>query len=168
MIDLLKYCVYSGRMDLVFLSLVREFRTRPTAAKAVTLYELFCAEGAPARLSAGAALPPRNLHIRQAIERLRENLRRAKERDRDKHRFAAPATTPPAFLFDFIVEQIENDREGPLAQVSRDYDPQRTPVENLPEGQMSPGQRQFVANVWNRRVRLHLASAGFRSIATVS
>src|SRR5829696_3291893 len=73
LIDLLNYCVRSVQMDPVFAFLVEEYRLSPSQAKAVALYDMFAAPGAPARISAEDLLPPRELALQIIIENLRRS-----------------------------------------------------------------------------------------------
>ena len=74
LVALLNYCVYSVQPEPLFAFLVREFHFDPTAIRAVTLHDVFCAPGAPARLRAPAVLEPRDLRLRRTIDALRAAL----------------------------------------------------------------------------------------------
>jgi hypothetical protein len=74
-----------------------------------------------------------------------------------------PTIVPPRELFDFVVRRLE----ASLNQVGANFDPQRSPLENLPAGQLNEGQRSFVENVWKRQVRPHLVASGFRRVANI-
>jgi hypothetical protein len=74
---------------------------------------------------------------------------------------------PSAHLFDSVVSHLRGLEGGTMARIARDYDPERTPLENLPGGTMNASQRFFVDNVWRPRLRPRLVAAGFWRIATV-
>ena len=148
LIDFLDYCVRSIQMDPVFLFLVREYRNGPTPAKAVALYEMFCAPNAPARISAQTVLPPYDVRLREAIILL------------------TPSFLPAKYLFDSVVRELEK-RPRSSAYVRR-YKTDRTPVENLPHGKMTPAQRHFVEKIWQPVIRPHLVAAGFWRVASVA
>src|SRR5437762_12064592 len=61
LIDFLDYSVRSIQMDPVFIFLVREYHTGPTVAKAVALYDLFCAPDSQGRISCLNSLPPKDM-----------------------------------------------------------------------------------------------------------
>src|SRR5438105_2726957 len=73
LMNLIVYCVRSIQMDPVFLCLVQDYRTSPTVAKAVALYDLFCVPNGLARLSTQEVIPPMNLRIQSAIRPFREH-----------------------------------------------------------------------------------------------
>ena len=167
LLDLLQFCVLSARLEPVFALLVREYRAAPTAARALALYDLFCAPGAPARIRADAALPPYDLRLPRAIAPLRAALAQ-QARPRPEEEGPGPAPPRPAnYLFDQVVEWLRQRPDGPLQAVGRDFDPDRPPLENLPGGRMSAGQRAFVENVWRPRVRPALVAAGFWQVAAL-
>ena len=74
-----------------------------------------------------------------------------------------PTIVPPRELYDFVVRRLESS----LNHVGANFDPQRSPLENLPTGQLNEGQRSFVENVWKRQVRPHLVASGFRRVANI-
>jgi hypothetical protein len=150
LVDLLEYCVRSMQTDIVFSFLVREYRIHPTAAKALALYEMFCAADAPARIAAPRAFPPYAMRIHAAVQPLLQN-----------------PTLPPKYLFDFIVAELEKGSESSFHNVGSHYDPGRDPWENLPGGKMNAGQRAFVEKVWEPTIRPRLVQAGFRRIADI-
>jgi len=190
LIDLLEFCVISVRMDPVFVFLVGEYRTHPTAPGAVALYELFCARDAPARVSALRALPPYDLRLSAAARPLAESLERTRDaRDAEAEAAAAeetgedgggpgvvapsgvlppPPLFPARYIFDEVVRQLESGRRGQLREVGELYDPTLTPYENLPGRRMTPGQQAFVDRVWAPRVRPRLVAAGFRRVADIA
>lgn len=166
LLDLLRYCVLSMRLEPLFVLLVREYASAPTAAKAVTLFDVFCAVGAEGRLSCRPALPPLAPHLSQAIEPLRVALERKRTTPVDPDN-AVFVPLPPKFLFDELVRAIRDDSSGVFQLVASEYDPARTPYENLPGGKLNDGQRFFVERVWQPRLRPRLVSAGFWRVATL-
>ena len=156
LLDFLDYCVRSIQMDLVFLFLVREYRDSRTAAKAVALYDMFCAPNAPGRISVGHALPPYDVRLRETIRPLAMNLAQS----------STPPLSPPKYLFDSLAGEIE--LRSPSLHKAREYKPNRTAVENLPGGKMTPVQRHFVEKIWEPIIRPRLVSAGFWRMTTIA
>jgi len=75
----------------------------------------------------------------------------------------------PRYLFDAVVNELtDTAAEETLAAILDHYDPDRSPHENLPGGRMSAGQRAFVEQVWEPRLRPYLVAAGFRRIANIA
>jgi hypothetical protein len=167
LIDLLQFCVVSGQPEPLFVFLAREYRLRPTAAGALALYDVFCCPGAPARLKADATLPPRDLRLLAAVQALRQACDGARAAAATEAEGPVPLPTPAGHLFDAVVADLTAAPDGPLASVGRQFDPGRTPLENLPGGKMTPGQRAFVENVWRRTARPLLVAAGFWRVATL-
>ncbi len=174
LIDLLEYCVISVNTDALFLYLAREYQLQPTAAKAVALYDSFCAFDAAARISSEFALPPKDMRIALAIEPYRRNgpkqdrlpTKNGKEVDDNDQEPTAPPM-PPKYLFDFVIQELSSGLDSGSGQVWQAYDPGLSPHENLPNGQMNASQRAFVDNVWQPRVRPKLVHAGFWRIAAI-
>jgi hypothetical protein len=167
LIDLLDYCVRSIQMDPVFSFLAYEYRDFPTVPKAVALYEIFCAPQAPARISLDDLLPPRDLRLRAALQPLQLHWNRFQAAQRDPAQPRPPVFLPPKFLFDATLVELEL-RTANFRKIRRRYNPQLSPIANLPGGKMSAGQRAFVEKVWEPRLRPWLAGAGFRRIATIA
>jgi hypothetical protein len=166
LLDFLQYCVLSVQVEPVFALLAREYRMAPTAARALTLYDLFCAPDAPARIRAPAALPPYDLRLPRAVEPLRLPPP-PPPADADEGVGTTVPIGPPNYLFDFVVAQLRQGPSDPLQGAGHKFDPARTPLENLPGGRQTAGQRAFVENVWRPRVRPALAAAGFWRVATI-
>ncbi len=166
LIDLLDYGVRAVQPDLLFVFLVQEYRQHPTTPKAVTLYDVFCAPPAPARLSAAEMLPPRNLQIELALRPLRLNLDQV-DTARASAAVAPPLFLPPKFLFDAIDLHLR-EKSAALLALQRRYRPQRTPLANLPGGKMNASQRHFVERVWEPKLRPWLVAAGFRRITSIA
>jgi hypothetical protein len=147
LIDFLDYSVRSAQMDALFVFLVGEYQRNPTNVRAVTLYDFFCAPGAPARVSAEEFLPPRNLQLEMSLRRARV------------HWMQRQTFLPPTFLQGASTE---------LRRIRRQYRVRRTPFENLPGGTMTAGQRRFVDQVWQPRLRPGLVAAGFRQVTAIA
>jgi hypothetical protein len=160
LIELLNYCVRSVQMDPIFGFLVDEYRLCPTAPKAVALYDVFLAPEAPARINAAALLPPREQSLQVVIQNFRSGLAPSVT--------AKPKIQPGKFVFDALVLHIRKNRRGSLTKIKRRYNPKLSAIENLPGGKMTAGQRRFVEQVWQPRVRPVLVLAGFRRIANIA
>lgn len=171
LIDLLEFCVISINMDAVFLFLVKEYQVSPATERAAALYDVFCAPAAPARLQLEPHLPPKNPRIRQALApylAAREHLSSG-EAASDEEGPTNWMLLPPKYLFDFLADALRDARGGdPLEEIGRTYDPELSPVENLPGGKMSSAQKFFTEYVWGPQVRPRLTAAGFRRIANVA
>lgn len=194
-IDLLEFCVMSVNMDALFLHLVDEYRLRPQADSALALHDLFCAAGAPARISVLAVLPPKDVRIERAVAAFRPpppqgvvaesetpSDRVSSDRDSsDRDSDAAPEQThlprppmfrppmfPPKYLFDPVTAALLTGSQTPWQRLQTQYDPDKTPLENLPGGRMTGAQRSFVDFIWTPNVRPRLVAAGFWKLATVA
>ena len=165
LIDLMQYCVYAVRMEPLFAFLVHEYRRQPTPAAAVGLYEVFCMVGAPARIRAEAALPPRDLRLVRSIEPLRQatGTPSPEATEVEQPRLVNPSKT----VFDYLLDHFAAAADSPLAAAAQEFDPSRTPLENLPGGKMTAGQRAFVDNVWRPVVRPRLVAAGFWRVGAI-
>ncbi len=167
MIDLLEYCIRSVQMEPVFVFLVSEYRVGPTALKALALYDVFCAPQALGRIRAAPNLPPLSFRIHASVQPLQRWRQQSASPNADPSTIG-PAPLPVKFLFDFIVDYLEADPSGTCRRVSQDFDPNLTPVQNLPGGKMSPAQRAFVERIWEPILRPQLVAAGFRRIANIA
>lgn len=166
LIDLLDYSMRALQTDVLFVFLVQEYRQFPTTPKAVALYEIFCALSAPARLSCTEMLPPVLLQIEAALRPLQLNLTQVAAA-RAAGFVAPPLILPARYIFDAIVLHLRK-KSPSLQAVERDCQPYRTPVENLPEGRMSAGQRHFVEKVWEPKLRPWLVATGFRRMTSIA
>ena len=169
-LDLLRYCVMSVNMEPLFLFLAGEYRVRPTHASALTLFDLFCAIEAPARLKAYELLPPRELNLAAEISRIRERwtaMQAPPAPAEDEEPARSAPSWPARTLFDALVKGVRADTHGRLETVSANYDPRLTPQENLPDGKLSDVQRRFVEHVWQPLVRPRLTAAGFWQVGTI-
>jgi len=162
LIEALNYCVRSVQMDPIFAFLVDEYRVSPTAAKAIALYDLFLAPNAPARINAAEHLPPRELGLQVLIQSFR--------RGSGPQPAAVPTlqVQPGKFVFDAVALHLRKNRRGAIAKIKRRYNPKLSATENLPGGKMTVGQKRFVEQIWQRRVRPALVGAGFRRIANIA
>lgn len=165
---LLRYCVLSVTMEPLFVYLVQEYRYRPAHAAALALFDVFCAQQAPARLRAYELLPPRALRVQAAIAAVRAQWAQMQLAESPPEDTAVRIATPARTLFDEIERGVQQDASGRLARLRRAYDPQRTPEENLPGGKLNEGQRQFVERVWQPVVKPRLVAAGFWRVETVA
>jgi hypothetical protein len=73
-VKLLQYCVRSVTMEPLFVFFARQYQHRPNHLTALTLYDLFCASNAPARLAAAALWPPFDLRLIAVMQMLRTQL----------------------------------------------------------------------------------------------
>ena len=166
MINLLDYAVRSVQPDVLFIFLVQEYQQHPTAAKAVALYDVFCAPKALARVSASEILPPFNIQIEAAIRPLRLHLAQTQAAPAAAE-IVPPLILPTKSLFDPIVLYLRKKSAG-LRAIKRHYRPSRSPFANLPEGRMNAGQRYFVDHVWEPVLRPCLIRAGFRRMTAIA
>jgi hypothetical protein len=172
LIRFLHFCVYSVEMAPLFVALAKEYRFRPTVPGALALYECFCAQDAPARIRADVVLWPRDMRLERMISRLRQEVQifeaavqasspaEGAESSGTRRR-TPPPPAPVVFLFDHVVEHLAGEGAGTLDTAARAFDPAREPMENLPGGRLTAGQRAFLENVWRPRIRPRLVSAGF-------
>lgn len=171
LMDLLEYCVFSIQLDPIFDFLVRDYRNLPSAPKATAIFDVFCQPQAPGRIGAHKLLPPFDQRLSKEIDHLRQPFQRTEESvDADGTRRATTLTfprLPPKYLFDAITAELARSSES-LRRIGELYDPRRTPIENLPGGVMTAGQKQFVDQVWQPRIRPQLISAGFFRVADIA
>ncbi len=171
LLDLLQFCILSVRMEPLFAYLVREYQIQPTMTRALAIYDVFCAAQSPARINLPRALPPRNLRILQDIEPLQQRwpqLQQPRNEPQEDEEAQLPIPIlPPRYVFDAILAELESDSENPVTRLGTEYDFDRTPIENLPGGELSGTQRQFVDFVWKPHLRPHLVSAGFSILASL-
>jgi len=117
LIDLLEYCVISLRKDILFLYLVRQYRQRSTAGGAVAMHDMFCAVGAPARISAASILAPKDMRLEQAVMPFRRFLLRSdadevvsddgtSDQTEAVSRRQVVDPFPPKYLFDGFVQSL--------------------------------------------------------------
>ena len=173
LVNLLEYCVLSVKKDVLFLYLAGQYRLRPGAVSVVALYDLFCANDAPARISVNASLPPFDRRLEQAIVPFRHAVqwigdaarRAGKEVESEG---PLPPLLPPRYLFDSILQSLTVVDSSQIQDIHANYDPALTPHENLPGGKLTVGGRAFVDNVWLPVVRPRLVSAGFWGVAAVA
>lgn len=154
LIELLQFCVSTRRIEVVFAFLVGEYRQNPTAARADALYDLFLATKAPARLATTDLLPPENLRMDMSMRRLRAHAGSG----------TAGPFLPSRDLFDFIVDELHRDPEGPLAEAAHSFE---ASAEQLAEDDVPEEHRDFVERLWRPVIRRRLTAAGFWRIATI-
>jgi hypothetical protein len=169
LLDLLQFSVCSMQLEPLFVVLAREYRQAATAARALALYDVFCSPAAPARIRAAAVLEPFDLRLARAISALRRQVEQSRQPPsaEEGNPTPRPIPLPPPYLFAHVVEHLQQEEGGILQLIARDYDPAKSPVENLPGGRLSPGQRFFVDKVWHPRLRPALVAAGFWRVAAV-
>jgi hypothetical protein len=166
LIDLLQFAVCSVQPEPIFLCLVQAYRGQAAIPRALALFDVFCTAGSPACVRAPAVLPPRDLRLLRDVTPLRQALETFQAAPPDaEERPVLPL--PPRHLFDFIVAHLRNQPDGPLRRLAATYDLALSPVENLPGGRMSQGQRFFVDRVWQPRLRPQLVAAGFGRVAAI-
>ncbi len=154
---LLQFCIRSGQREPLFYALVKEYQQRNNHLTALTLFDLFCAPNAPARLAVSHVLPPQDLRFSATIPMLRQQhaqMQAPQPPDEDKRLYIAQ---PPRTLFDAVVQACQTTFDD----VARQFDPQKKVNECLPGGSMNTSQRNFVTQVWVPRVRPQLVAAGF-------
>ena len=166
-IALLRYSVMSITPEPLFLFLVQEYRLRPTHLSALALYDVFCAPGVAARVRSPAALPPRDLYLSAATGSIRKQWAVLQSPEQPEDGLRTSTTVPHRNLFDRLAAELQQDPDGALARVARQYDPGRTPHQNLPGGRMNAAQKHFVDKVWRPVARPTLVAAGFWQIATI-
>jgi len=165
-VELLDYCVRSIQVDPIFVFLVQQYRSAPTVPKAVALYDIFCVPNALARISTQNVLPPLDLRIQSSIRPFRADLTRSQVRNFSSPGTAFPRLLPPKYLFDFIAQAVQENSSA-FSHIRRRYKRSRTPIENLPGGEMTSTQRHFVEKIWEPIIRPHLLAAGFWRIASI-
>jgi len=166
-IDLLEYCVTSTQLEIVAAWLIEDYRNRPTAERALVLYDAFLAPGAPARIRAAAVLSPRDLLLAAQVDRVRRQLEDVAVHNARHPDDRRPPAIPPRNLFDGVYSALTAADFEPVLSIRETYDPDRQPAANLPGGRMSAGQRAFLENTWRARVRPALVQAGFARVVTV-
>ena len=174
--NLLEFAVMSQNFDFLFVHLVGEFRLRPSVVSAVTLYEIFCAPEAQMRISCDALIPPKDIrlshHVRPlqlALEDSRDRAELANANDSSEPDSATPPSVmvpPPKYLFDSQVQCLTVDESARYSAILQ-YDASLTPAENLPGGEISRGQRNFIEFVWHPQIRPRLSDAGFWKMAAI-
>lgn len=165
-IALLRYCVLSRTMEPLFLFLVGEYRLRPSHARAVAMFDLFCDRQAPARLKCPLLMSPASRGLHTAIATLRRQWAQMQSPEPPDPDTVVPVTVPARNLFDPVATALA-DPQGRVAELGRRYDPALDPVENLPGRRTTPAQRHFVERVWKPVVRPRLVDAGFWQLGTI-
>ena len=166
-IDLLEYSVVSVQLEPLFGCLAADYQNRPTARRALGLYDVFCAPGAPGRILAESSLPPRNLRLPQEIQRIRDNVQHVEQYNATQPEVPMTVAIPAKYLFDAVVAVIASSDHDVVRRICETYDPALEPLENLPGGKMTAGQRMFVERVWRPQLRPYLVQAGFPRVASI-
>jgi hypothetical protein len=166
-LDLLDFCVLSARLEIVVAWLIADFRNRPTAERALAIYDVFLAPGAPARIRADAVLPPRELLLADQVAGVRRRLDEVTAHNAEHPDAKRPPSLPPRVLFDTVHAALTAADFEPVRAIAETYDPARRPAENLAGGRLSEGQRAFVERTWRMRIRPALVRAGFHRISSI-
>lgn len=166
-IDLLEYSVLSAHLEILFVHLANEYRNQPSALRAIALYDAFCAQGAPARIHAPAALPPADLGLASAIGRIREEQREIEAWNATDPEEPRVVPFPPRHLLDAVCAAIRSADHPIIRQISETWEPGRGPLANLPGGRQSAGQRSFVERVWKPALRPLLVRSGFPRVSSL-
>ena len=166
-IGLLEYCVISTQLEIVVAWLIEDYRNRPTAERAIALYDAFLARQAPARIRAPAVLPPHGSLLAAQIDRVRRQLEDVTVHNAQHPDDRRPPAIPPRSVFDDVSTALRAPDFEPVLTIRETYDPAREPAGNLPGGRMNAGQRAFLENTWRAQIRPALVHAGFARVATV-
>ncbi len=171
-ISLMQYCVRSINLDPLFIALVREYQLRPSHQALLALYDCFCAPQAPCRLSLAEVLATHELRMKEQVAFVRAEWQQLQtppaplaegESEPPRQR----STVPYRSIFDALLPALQQHEAGGWQRAQRSYNPQLSPNQNLPGGDMSMVQRHFVARVWQPVVRPRLVAAGFWRLSTV-
>jgi hypothetical protein len=166
-VDLLEYSLVSVQLEILFGHLVAEYRNQPTGRRAIALYDVFCASRAPGRIHATDVLPPRDLFLMHAIERIRGQMQQVEAHNALQSETPMSLAFPGRHLFDTVNAAIRANDNPVIRAVSDSYDPALSPVENLPGRKPSPGQRMFIDRVWRPQMRPYLVQSGFPRLASI-
>ena len=166
----LEYCIYAATLDPVFVCLTRNYQLLPSAPKAIALFDEFCAPASPVQVSSRQLLPPTDFRLFHAINNIRDPIRVPVERatgDNTEYptEYVNYPHLPAKYLFDELVGKIVSDSPSYHAS-ERQYNPELSPVQNLPGGKMSSAQRLFVEQTW-KPIRARLIAAGFTVVCNV-
>ncbi len=162
-VALLQFCLRSGQLEPLFLALVNEYRQKPNHLAALTLYDLFCAPNAPARLSVVQVLPPQDLKLAGMVPLLRAQWTQMQAREAVDEEKRLHIAQPQRALFDSVVAALPTA----FAVVAQQFDPEKRVNDCLPGGSLSAGQRNWINQVWLKQVRPKLTSAGFWRVGTL-
>ena len=160
----LEFCVSNGEMEALFLHLVEDYRASPTIAKAVALYDIFCAPCSPAKVKAEAALPPNDMRIENAMRRIKLNWTRMQAAFVFGPMTHISNTPPPRSLFDSLARQIAKSDDfrktkARYREWSSTGDAYLTPLNQI--------QQHFLERIWQPIIRPHLLAAGFFELPMV-
>ncbi len=166
MIQLLTYCVYSQQLDPIFQLLVRNYRLQPKGPKAVALYEDFIVPHAPLLITASRVEKSSDWQLNSTIEKIRNAERLLGQPINDEENAPVHVSHLPAKnIYDTLLTAVEKNSVQ-FAAIESAYDPERTAVENLPGGELTPTQRQYNERIW-KPARQRLTAAGFFTIANI-
>lgn len=166
-IGLLQHCVRSVTLAPLFVFLGREYRLRPTHIGALTLFDVFCAADAPARIKSPLLSPPNDLALAGAIATLRRQWLQLQQPEPPAEGMGVPITTPLRGLFDRLSDALIAQPHGDIARLAIYYDERLSPSENLAGGRMTSVQRHFVEYVWKPIARPRLVAGGFWRVQTI-
>ena len=166
LVDLLDYSVRAMVFDVLFVFLVREYQQQPTGPKAVALYDGFCASHALAPLSVPDALRRHQWQLEAALRQIKSDFTRQEVAGMSGTP-GASMILPPKFLFDSLTTRLREDSAA-FRHVRDYYNPDLTPLQNLPGGRMTANQRNFVDKIWTPKLRPVLVRADFRRVASIA
>ena len=153
----LEFCVSNGEMEPLFVRLVEEYRAAPTVAKAVALYDVFCAPCAPAKIDAAPCLPPRDMRIPNAMRPIRLNWTRMQAAYVFGPSKQISNKPPSRSLFDAIARYLA--RAERLLGARKRYQTWRGGICHPTEQ-----HEHFVRRIWQPIVSPHLSAAGFSAL----
>ena len=167
-LEFLQYCIFTKRLEGIFLHAAAQFRSHYTIDKALALYDCFCAEKAPARLGYPQFLPPMNQSISWTVQRIRQSMKLASEFVPSEEEPDPPVIVQPhRYLFEPLEKAMWLDPNSSARQAASEFNPELTALENLPDGRLTMDQRRFVSEVWFQLLRPALSSAGYRHLITL-
>jgi len=172
MVQVLNYCIYSRKLDPVFILLAKNYQLMPNSEKALSLFDEFIATNAPLTLSVKVHT---DLQLVQTVDKIRSLQQlynpflntspNASQPDSDSEDAENPAYLPTKFLFSGLLGTVTADTEQ-IQSIESEYDPAHSAVQNLPDRKLSGAQLQYVEHVW-RPARHRLTAAGFRMVANI-
>ncbi len=171
-LSLMQYCVRSINLDPLFVALVREYQLRPSHLALLALYDCFCAPQAPCRLSVTEVLAAHELRMKEQVAFVRGQWQQMQAPplpvvEGEPEPARQRSSVPHRSIFDGLLASLQQIEAGGWQRAQRSYNPQLSPNQNLPGGDMTMVQRHFVARVWQPVVRPRLVAAGFWRLTTV-
>lgn len=169
LVQLCEFCVCSAQMDPLFVILACDYQMLPANKKALALFDTFCSDIAPKRLTTLISSRPVSGQLVTEIEKLRTPIRVAADTD-SQNESEGPVYVefqhqPAKYLFDDLVRGVVEGSSEYTATETH-YDASLTPHENLPGGKMTDSQRHFVDQVWPA-MRSTLVLGGFTRMASI-